>query len=74
MRTRKFLASAAMATLMFGASSAWAQNVVTMATGQIFRSIDPAKVTDYTDYMGVVNLYDGLTTVEPDGSTVVRPS
>lgn len=70
MRTRKFLASAAMAALMFGASSAWAQNVVTMATGQIFRSIDPAKVTDYTDYMGVVNLYDGLTSVEPDGSIV----
>ncbi len=70
MRTRKFLASAAMAALMFGVSSAWAQNVVTMATGQIFRSIDPAKVTDYTDYMGVVNLYDGLTTVEPDGSIV----
>ena len=69
---RKLTASAAVATLLTAVTplSAWAQNVVTMATGQIFRSIDPAKPTDYTDYMGVVNLYDGLTSVEPDGSIV----
>ena len=72
MTTRTFMASAAVAALLVGASpvSAWADNVVTMVTGQIFRSIDPAKPTDYTDYMGIVNLYDGLTTVEPDGSIV----
>ncbi|TKT78243.1 ABC transporter substrate-binding protein [Aquamicrobium sp. LC103] len=72
MIARKLLASVALSTMLTATIplSAWAQNVVTMTTGQIFRSIDPAKVTDYTDYMGVVNLYDGLTSVEPDGSIV----
>ena len=37
---------------------------------QIFSSLDPAKVTDYTGYMAVVNMYDGLTTVSPSGEIV----
>lgn len=37
---------------------------------QVIGSIDPAKVTDYTEYMAAVNLYDGLTTVDPDGDVI----
>ncbi|MBW8636125.1 ABC transporter substrate-binding protein [Hoeflea sp. WL0058] len=39
-------------------------------TVQIFGTIDPAKVNDYTEYMAAVNLYDGLTTVSPEGQVV----
>lgn len=37
---------------------------------QIFGTIDPAKINDYTEYMAIVNLYDALTTVDPDGNVV----
>ncbi|TPW31986.1 ABC transporter substrate-binding protein [Pararhizobium mangrovi] len=37
---------------------------------QIFKSLDPARVTDYTGYMAVVNMYDGLTTVNEAGKIV----
>lgn len=37
---------------------------------QIIGTIDPAKINDYTEYMAAVNLYDALTTVDPDGSVV----
>ena len=45
-----------------------APTVVTMNTVQIFGTIDPAKISDYTDYMAAVNLYDGLVTVDGDGN------
>ena len=41
---------------------------LTMNVVQNFGTIDPAKVTDYTQYMSAVNLYDGLLSVAPDGS------
>ena len=47
-----------------------AQNVVTMNTVQIFGTIDPAKISDYTDYMAAVNLYDSLLTVDGGGNLV----
>lgn len=50
--------------------AAAAQNVVTMNTVQIFGTIDPAKISDYTDYMAAVNLYDGLVTVDAEGNLV----
>jgi peptide/nickel transport system substrate-binding protein len=58
--------------LTFGllSTAAQAQTVVTVNTVQIFGTIDPAKISDYTDYMAAVNLYDGLVTVAPDGSLV----
>lgn len=56
------------ATLAAGA--AVAENVVTMNTVQIFGTIDPAKISDYTDYMAAVNLYDGLVTVDHTGALV----
>lgn len=50
--------------------AAQAQTVVTMNTVQIFGTIDPAKISDYTDYMAAVNLYNGLVTVDADGNLV----
>jgi peptide/nickel transport system substrate-binding protein len=44
--------------------------VITVNTVQIFGSIDPAKISDYTDYMASANLYDGLANVDPQGALV----
>lgn len=70
-RSRTFLRSlfAAVAVLAL-ASAAAAQNRITMNTVQIFGTVDPAKVTDYTEYMAAVNLYDGLVTVDETGAIV----
>lgn len=69
------LAALALGTAMalsLGATVAAADDRVSIAvnTMQIFSSLDPAKVTDYTGYMAIVNLYDGLTTVAPSGEIV----
>ena len=72
MINQKLLVTTAIAGV-FGALSAapaLAQNIVTMNTVQIFGTIDPAKISDYTDYMASVNLYDGLATVDGSGSLV----
>jgi peptide/nickel transport system substrate-binding protein len=37
---------------------------------QVFGTIDPAKINDYTEYMAAVNMYDGLTTVDGSGAIV----
>ncbi|ASA56869.1 ABC transporter substrate-binding protein [Vibrio gazogenes] len=42
----------------------------TMNVIQVVGSIDPAKVSDYTEYMMAVNLYDGLTTADTTGKIV----
>ena len=47
-----------------------AGHTVTVNTVQIFGTIDPAKISDYTDYMASANLYDGLANVDPDGNLV----
>jgi peptide/nickel transport system substrate-binding protein len=47
-----------------------ASRTVTLNTVQIFGTIDPAKISDYTDYMASVNLYDGLANVDPKGNLV----
>ncbi len=39
-------------------------------TVQIFGTIDPAKISDYTDYMAAVNLYDGLVSVDSKGNLI----
>ena len=62
-----FVAAAA-SGLAGGATQA--KTVVTMNTVQIFGTIDPAKISDYTDYMAAVNLYDGLVNVDPTGNLV----
>ena len=47
-----------------------AQDKVTLVVNavQIFGTLDPAKISDYTDYMAAVNLYDAMTTVGADGT------
>lgn len=50
--------------------AAMAETAITVNTVQVFGTIDPAKINDYTEYMGGVNLYDGLTTVDGNGSIV----
>ncbi len=40
----------------------------TMNVIQIVGTIDPAKVSDYTEYLMAVNLYDGLTTADTAGN------
>src|ERR1700727_2978936 len=47
-----------------------APHTITVNTMQIFGTIDPAKISDYTDYMASANLYDGLANVDPKGNLV----
>lgn len=54
--------------LLIGSSSAMAANVITVNMTQIIGTIDPAKINDYTEYMAVVNIYEGLTTLDGDGN------
>lgn len=42
----------------------------TMNVIQVVGTIDPAKITDYTEYMMAVNLYDGLTTADKTGKVI----
>jgi len=65
------LAATALSALILaagGAAPAMAETLVTMNTVQIFSTIDPAKISDYTDYMAAVNLYDGLVGVDASGN------
>jgi len=74
MTTRFLTTTAALAIaagLTTGAVSA--QNIVTMNTVQIFGTIDPAKISDYTDYMAAVNLYDSLVTVDGSAQAIWCP-
>jgi peptide/nickel transport system substrate-binding protein len=57
------------AVVLAGAmTSATAANVATVNVVQIFGTIDPAKINDYTEYMAGVNLYEALTTLDGDGT------
>ncbi len=60
------LAALAATTLLAG--QALAKNVATVNVVQIFGTIDPAKINDYTEYMASVNLYDALTTLDSAGN------
>jgi ABC-type transport system substrate-binding protein len=55
---------------MAAAQAFSAPRTVTLNTAQIFSTIDPAKISDYTDYMASANLYDGLVNVDPSGALV----
>ena len=65
------LAASSAIAIMLGTGIASANNVVTVNTVQIFGTIDPAKINDYTEYMAGVNLYEALTTL--DGSGAIQP-
>lgn len=62
----KTLMAVAAGALVAGA--AHADNVVMVNAVQIFGTIDPAKINDYTEYMAGVNLYDALTTLDGEGA------
>lgn len=70
--TKRLLATTATLALASAltAGAAGAQTVVTMNTVQIFGTIDPAKISDYTDYMAAVNLYDSLVSVDSSGNLI----
>lgn len=67
---RALTVSSIAALVAAGAVPSMAQTVVTMNAVQIFGTIDPAKISDYTDYMASVNLYDGLVSVDVAGNLV----
>ncbi len=63
--------AAAIALTLPGAATAQEDDVrITVNVVQIFGTIDPSKITDYTEYMAAVNLYDAMTTVDADGAVV----
>ena len=66
------VATGLVAALFVAAPAQAAKTVVTMNTVQIFGTIDPAKITDYTEYMAGVNLYDGLIGVDSQGHPVAH--
>jgi peptide/nickel transport system substrate-binding protein len=49
------------------APTAWAKTSIIVTATQIFGTVDPAKIKDYTEYMAAANLYEGLTTVDTTG-------
>ena len=51
-------------------SQAIAKTSITVTLTQILGTTDPAKVKDYTEYLGAVNLYEGLTTVDGKGNAL----
>lgn len=67
---QRLLTATTLLALLLGAAPAMAQTTVTMNTVQIFGTIDPAKISDYTDYMAAVNLYDGLVSVDSKGNLI----
>ncbi len=60
----------ALALSAAAATPALAKTAITVTTTQVFGSIDPAKVKDYTEYMAAVNTYEGLTTVDAKGNSL----
>ena len=70
MTHQKLLASTAAVAFLALGNAGFAETVVTMNTVQIFGTIDPAKISDYTDYMAAVNLYDGLISVDSKGNLI----
>lgn len=68
MNIKHFLMSLLLGTVPFLSFSAQAENVATVNVVQIFGTVDPAKINDYTEYMAGVNMYDALTTLDGDGA------
>ena len=68
MSRKSFIAATALTAVLLGATPSMADNMITVSTGQIFRTLDPAKMSDQNDYAAVVNLYDALLTVVEGGA------
>ena len=65
-----FAGVAVAAAIGFCAPAALAKSAITVTATQIFGTVDPAKIKDYTEYMAAVNLYEGLTTVDSKGNVL----
>ena len=70
MKVQSTLAAAALMLGVAATGPAVAETVVTMNTGQVFRTLDPAKISDQNDYMAAVNLYDDLINVGEGGKLI----
>jgi peptide/nickel transport system substrate-binding protein len=70
MNVKSRIAAAALILNAAGTAPAIAETVVTTNTGQIFRTLDPAKISDQNDYAAAVNLYNALITVGEGGRLV----
>jgi peptide/nickel transport system substrate-binding protein len=64
------MAAALAFTAPLAAPSAWAKTSIIVTATQIFGTIDPAKIKDYTEYMAAANLYEGLTIVDSQGKVL----
>lgn len=67
---KNLLSSTAVVAACLLGAQAQAETAITVNAIQVFGTIDPAKINDYTEYMAAVNLYDGLTTVDSAGAIV----
>ncbi|NDU99836.1 ABC transporter substrate-binding protein [Pseudoroseicyclus tamaricis] len=67
---KRGLLTALLASAALPAAAQDAPTSIVVNAVQVFGTIDPAKINDYTEYMAAVNLYDGLTTVDVDGSII----
>ena len=63
-------ATAAAASICLAAPLAEAKTSIIVTATQIFGTIDPAKIKDYTEYMAAANLYEGLTIVDAKGKVM----
>src|SRR5580698_5616518 len=61
---------AAAGMICLTAPLAEAKTSIIVTATQIFGTIDPAKIKDYTEYMAAANLYEGMTTVDPQGKVL----
>ena len=68
MKIVRYLLGAMLVIQAFVAAPVFAQKMATVNVVQIFGTVDPAKVNDYTEYMAAVNMYEALTTLDSSGS------
>jgi len=68
MKIVKFFLGAMLVIQAFVVAPAFAQKMATVNVVQIFGTVDPAKVNDYTEYMAAVNMYEALTTLDSNGT------
>ncbi|MEO9274322.1 ABC transporter substrate-binding protein [Marinomonas sp. 5E14-1] len=70
LKTVTALITTALITALPAHAESYEDLTATMNIVQVVGTIDPAKVTDYTEYLMSVNLYDGLTTADTKGNIV----
>jgi peptide/nickel transport system substrate-binding protein len=58
---------AALGAATLATAPALADTAITISTGQIFRSFDPADVSDQNDFASAANLYEPLITLNKEG-------